>query len=117
MKLIGDDNAGTIQNSFWKHLNAEGVLREVRLNKDDNYDPRLRPWYQGARKAEEIFWTDTYIFYSTETRITVAEPYFNAFGDLIGVGVDIELDQLSVFLEDQQIGKEGLVFIFDKKEK
>ena len=118
-KLIGDDNADTIQNSFWKHLNAEGVLREVRLNKDDNYDPRLRPWYQGARKAEKIFWTDTYIFFTAQKPgITVAEPYFNAFGDLIGVvGVDIELDQLSVFLEDQQIGKEGLVFIFDKEGK
>ena len=27
------------------------------------------------------------------------------------------MDQLSVFLEDQQIGKEGLVFIFDKEGK
>ena len=81
-KLIGDDNADTIQNSFWKHLNAEGVLREVRLNKDDNYDPRLRPWYQGARKAEEIFWTDTYIFFTAQKPgITVAEPYFNAIGN------------------------------------
>ena len=119
LNIIGNQNADVIQNSFWKNLNAKGELIEVRLNKDDNYDPRLRPWYQGAQKAEKIFWTDTYIFFTAQKPgITVAEPYFNAFGDLIGVlGVDIELDQLSVFLEDQQVGKEGLVFIFDKKGK
>ncbi|MFZ8920771.1 MAG: cache domain-containing protein, partial [bacterium] len=119
LNIIGNQNADVIQNSFWKNLNASGELIEVRLNKDDNYDPRLRPWYQGAQKAEKIFWTDTYIFFTAQKPgITVAEPYFNAFGDLIGVvGVDIELDQLSVFLEDQQVGKEGLVFIFDKKGK
>ena len=119
LNIIGNQNADAIQNSFWKNLNAAGELIEVRLNKDDNYDPRFRPWYQGAQKAEKIFWTDTYIFFTAQKPgITVAEPYFNAFGDLIGVvGVDIELDQLSIFLEDQQVGKEGLVFIFDKKGK
>ncbi|MGA0405872.1 MAG: adenylate/guanylate cyclase domain-containing protein [bacterium] len=119
LNIIGNQNADVIQNSFWKNLNATGELIEVRLNKDDNYDPRLRPWYQGAQKAEKIFWTDTYIFFTAQKPgITVAEPYFNAFGDLIGVvGVDIELDQLSVFLEDQQVGKEGLIFIFDKEGK
>ena len=119
LNIIGNQNTDTIQNSFWKNLNAAGELIDVRINKDDNYDPRLRPWYQGAQKAEKIFWTDTYIFFTAQKPgITVAEPYFNAFGDLIGVlGVDIELDQLSVFLEDQQVGKEGLVFIFDKKGK
>ena len=119
LNIIGNQNADDIQNSFWKNQNATGELIEVRLNKDDNYDPRLRPWYQGAQKAEKIFWTDTYIFFTAQKPgITVAEPYFNAFGDLFGVvGVDIELDQLSVFLEDQQVGKEGLVFIFDKEGK
>lgn len=119
LNIIGNQNADAIQNSFWKNLNAAGELIDVRLNKDDNYDPRFRPWYQGAQKAEKIFWTDTYIFFTAQKPgITVAEPYFNAFGDLIGVvGVDIELDQLSIFLEDQQVGKEGLVFIFDKKGK
>ena len=119
LNIIGNQNTDTIQNSFWKNLNAAGELIDVRINKDDNYDPRLRPWYQGAQKAEKIFWTDTYIFFTAQKPgITVAEPYFNAFGDLFGVvGVDIELDQLSVFLEDQQVGKEGLVFIFDKKGK
>ena len=119
LNIIGDENAGAIVNSFWKNLNAAGELSEIRLNKDDNYDPRLRPWYQGAQKAEKIFWTNTYIFFTAQKPgITVAEPYFNAFGDLIGVvGVDIELDQLSVFLEDQQVGKGGLVFIFDKEGK
>ena len=31
------------------------------------------------------------------------------------VGVDIELDRLSVFLEDQKVGREGLVLIIDRE--
>ena len=117
--VIGDANAGVVQNSFWKNLNEAGALTEIRINKDDNYDPRLRPWYQGAQKAEKIFWTDTYIFFTAQKPgITTAKPFFNAFGDLIGVvGVDIELDQISVFLENQKVGKQGLVFIFDQEGK
>jgi C4-dicarboxylate-specific signal transduction histidine kinase len=65
----------------------------------------------------KIFWTDTYIFFTAQKPgITVAEPFFDEFGGLLGVvGVDIELDQLSVFLEDQQVGQQGLVFIFDQQ--
>ena len=117
LNIIGDQNTSAIQNSFWKHFDAAGELTEIKVNKDDNYDPRLRPWYQGAQKAQKIFWSDTYIFFTAKKPgITVAEPYFNASGKLIGVvGVDIELDRLSVFLEDQKVGREGLVLIIDRE--
>ena len=117
LNIIGDQNTSAIQNSFWKHFDAAGELTEIKVNKDDNYDPRLRPWYQGAQKAQKIFWSDTYIFFTAKKPgITVAEPYFNASGKLIGVvGVDIELDRLSVFLEDQKVGREGLVSIIDRE--
>ena len=117
LNIIGDQNTSAIQNSFWKHFDAAGELTEIRVNKGDNYDPRLRPWYQGAQKAQKIFWSDTYIFFTAKKPgITVAEPYFNASGKLIGVvGVDIELDRLSVFLEDQKVGREGLVLIIDRE--
>ena len=117
LNIIGDQNTSAIQNSFWKHFDAAGELTEIKVNKDDNYDPRLRPWYQGAQKAQKIFWSDTYIFFTAKKPgITVAEPYFNASGELIGVvGVDIELDRLSVFLEDQKVGREGLVLIIDRE--
>ncbi len=117
LNIIGDQNTSVIQNSFWKHFDAAGELTEIRVNKDDNYDPRLRPWYQGAQKAQKIFWSDTYIFFTAKKPgITVAEPYFNASAELIGVvGVDIELDRLSVFLEDQKVGRKGLVLIIDRK--
>ena len=90
LNIIGGQNTSVIQNSFWKHFDATGELTEIRVNKDDNYDPRLRPWYQGAQKAQQIFWSDTYIFFTAKKPgITVAEPYFNASGELIGVvGVD-----------------------------
>ena len=117
--IVGGENGLLENNSFWKHLDAAGSITELKINQEDQYDPRQRPWYKGAEDAKKIYWTDTYIFFTAQKPgITVAEPYFNASGDLIGVvGVDIELDKLSVFLEDQKVGKNGLVFIIDEEGK
>lgn len=44
---------------------------------DSKYDPRVRPWYIGAKKTGKIFWTDPYIFFENDRPgITVAVPVF-----------------------------------------
>lgn len=83
---------------------------------DDTYDPRKRPWYQKASSEERIVWTDPYIFYtSKKPGITIAGPFYDASGNLMGVvGVDIEIDQLSVFIGNLKIGKHGKAFMLNR---
>ena len=82
----------------------------------DEYDPRKRPWYQKAITENRIVWTDPYIFYTSQKPgITIAGPFYDASGKLRGVvGVDIEIDQLSVFIGNLKIGKHGRAFMLNR---
>ncbi len=108
----------------------EGGERQVRMvNRDaqfrwlssqsnikDGYDPRQRPWYRKAVAENAIVWTDPYIFYTSQKPgITIAGPFFDETGTLKGVvGVDIEIDQLSVFIGNLKIGKHGKAFMLNR---
>jgi two-component system cell cycle sensor histidine kinase/response regulator CckA len=85
-------------------------------NHTDPYDPRKRPWYQKAVAENGIVWTDPYIFYTSQKPgITIAGPFFDPSGNLMGVvGVDIEIDQLSVFIGNLKIGKHGKAFMINR---
>ncbi len=85
-------------------------------NDADPYDPRKRPWYQKAVAENGIVWTDPYIFYTSQKPgITIAGPFFDPSGNLMGVvGVDIEIDQLSVFIGNLTIGKHGKAFMLNR---
>jgi two-component system, cell cycle sensor histidine kinase and response regulator CckA len=85
-------------------------------NNADPYDPRKRPWYQKAVAENRIVWTDPYIFYTSQKPgITIAGPFFDPSGKLMGVvGVDIEIDQLSVFIGNLKIGKHGKAFMLNR---
>jgi len=82
----------------------------------DAYDPRSRPWYRGAIAADGIFWTDPYIFYTSQKPgITISGPTYNLEGQLGGiVGVDIEIDQLSTFVSKLRIGTNGRAFMLNQ---
>lgn len=81
------------------------------------YDPRVRPWYRGASRANDFHWTDVYLFASTQKPgITVSVPIFGDGGLLRGVcGIDIDLTAFSRFLQGIEIGKQGFAYIFDNK--
>ncbi len=81
----------------------------------DGYDPRARPWYEGANEARTLFWTDVYPFFTDRAAgITGSIPYVDAAGNLVAVvGADVKLESLSRFLGDLVIGKTGLAFIVD----
>ncbi|WP_319409839.1 PAS domain S-box protein [uncultured Desulfosarcina sp.] len=85
-------------------------------NNSDTYDPRNRPWYQKALTENRIVWTDPYIFYTSQKPgITIAGPFYDSSGKLMGVvGVDIEIDQLSIFIGNLKIGKHGKAFMLNR---
>jgi signal transduction histidine kinase len=81
------------------------------------YDPRVRPWYQGAIHSGDFHWADVYLFASTrKPGITVSTPVFDDNKVLRGVcGIDIDLSAFSRFLRGIDIGKQGVAYIFDNK--
>ncbi len=103
----------------WKYWDkALRVIRTETLT-TDTYDPRSRPWYQGAEAKRGLYWTDLFIYYTgRKPGIAVSYPVIDPQGRVVGViGYDIELVKLSTFLQSLKIGKHGLAFIInDKKE-
>ena len=101
-----------------KLINRDASFTPVseEICENDAYDPRKRPWYGKAITEKQIVWTDPYIFYSSQKPgITIAGPFYDTNGYLMGVvGVDIEIDQLSVFINNLKIGKNGKAFMLNR---
>jgi adenylate cyclase len=102
---------------IWKYRNASFNIVNTVKSSAIKYDPRLRPWYAGAKKSKSLYWTDVYIFFHDgKAGITAAYPAVSPNGKFFGVfGLDIHLDEISHFLENLKIGKNGVAFIFNEK--
>jgi adenylate cyclase len=103
----------------WVQRDVGATVREVLAavpDPSDRYDPRTRPWYQGAEQAGAPFWSDVYVFWSDRAPgLTLAVPH-SADGALVGVfGVDINLEQLSGYLAELQVSEHGLAFALDRR--
>ncbi|MGE3620574.1 MAG: HD domain-containing phosphohydrolase [Acidimicrobiia bacterium] len=94
----------------WRFL--DGARREVAVeDRAGEYDPRARPWYQGAAASGDVFLTAPYVFDSTgEPGVTLAR----ASADGSGVfGADLTLTALGHFLSGWNVSAHGAVFLFD----
>ena len=81
------------------------------------YDPRLRPWYVGAKQNRGRYWTDVYTWEDSVqgpmTGITVSTPVVRQ-GQVIGVAaIDLALHSLNTFLSSLRISPHGRAFIVD----
>ena len=105
--------------TIFKDKNRSGrIIARSSVEKVD-YDPRERPWYIGAKDKGERFWTDIYIFFTgKQPGITASYPVYDSNSHFLGsFGVDIQLSEVSNFLNVNRIGKEGIVFIVNDKNK
>lgn len=96
-------------------VDASLVTVEEELDVDDSYDPTQRPWYRPVVAAEESHWTEPYVFSSSELPgITFSVRVNDASGDLAAVvGVDIQLSDVSEFLEALSPGENGEALVVD----
>ena len=79
------------------------------------YDPRTRPWYKQAVAKKAAIWAEVYpSFSSSELLITRAKPVYRADGALEGVyATDVSLREMSEFLQELTITKNGVAFIVE----
>lgn len=95
-------------------LTEDGKKQPLEASKK-KYDPRERPWYILASKAEGIVWTAPYTWSNGDMGITCAVG-IRKEGQLRGVlTADFRLNSLSKFLETIKIGQSGRVFLMDRK--
>jgi len=110
LREVDPDRLGSRQH--WIHLNAEGgYLREEWVERDA-YDPRTRPWYQGALALADdqaIHWTDPYVFVlSKEPGITTAMRWTDRnSGESRIVAIDVRLFDLSGFTSKVKVSENG----------
>jgi class 3 adenylate cyclase len=113
-KIIERTNGPT--KVIWIHRDVAGKVIDEETSVDDSYDPRNRPWYKGAVNSQELFWTDFYIFFTSQTHgATISLPIMGKNDERLGVfGLDIELKEVSAFLETLKIGQNGEAIIIDE---
>lgn len=101
----------------WIRRDKSGNEYDVEVSADDSYDPRNRPWYVGAVKSRQVYWSDFYIFFTDQKYgLTVSMPIIARDDQLLGVlGLDIELESISAFLETLKIGQNGRAIIVDEE--
>ena len=77
------------------------------------FDPRVRPWYVGAKESGGTFWTDPYIDASSgKLIVTCAYPFRRADGALAGVaGIDVVIDDLNSEIINADAGRNGYAFV------
>jgi HAMP domain-containing protein len=86
------------------------------LIESNEYDPRIRPWYNAAKEAGKGTWSSIYPGASPPVpQITAVIPVYNETGDLHGVlAADLTLVQISNFLQELQANQPGQTFIIER---
>lgn len=83
----------------------------------EGYDPRVRPWYEPVKRKPKPQWSEIYVNYDEimEMTITSLIPIFDQDGVFKGVaGMDIKLNNIAEFLEQEPLKGNGLIYIVDK---
>ncbi|MGB3496445.1 MAG: ATP-binding protein [Elainellaceae cyanobacterium] len=104
-------------NGEMQHFSVDTLGdRDQLLNVTENYDPRIRAWYQEAKAAGKARWTEVYQLVPELTlAISANAPLYDSSGNLLGVlGTDLALSDISDFLGTLKIGQSGQVFLIER---
>lgn len=83
-----------------------------RTSGPDDFDPRKRPWYDGAFEPDAALLTAPYIFHLTDNvGYTVRMP-IGGMREGVVAG-DILIGEAETMLRQQGLGKSGVAFLFD----
>lgn len=87
-----------------------------RLLRRDQYDARMRPWYQLAIGHDGPVWSEVYNDFRTrEPIVTLAKAVYHQDRSLAGVlATDITLKSLTDFLHSLTLSRRGVAFVVDR---
>jgi len=98
------------RQSYWITWNAQRQIEKVEIRESD-YDPRQRPWFQGAMALSSdaaVHWTQPYIFFTTkEPGMTAAMRWRDADGSRYVIAHDVRLGEIAEFTTRLTLGSEG----------
>ncbi len=85
----------------------------------DNYDPRVRPWYEPVAKDKKSMWSSIYTNADERQEITLSSltPVFQN-GQFVGVCVsDVKIDTFNAFLSKMKQQTDADIYIFDSEQR
>ena len=88
-----------------------GAVIERWTDAEDRYDPRERAWYRLSQASDTIVWTDPYVFFSSGLP-GISAAARSAEG--LVLGADVELQELSAFIESIPHAESGTALILDE---
>jgi sigma-B regulation protein RsbU (phosphoserine phosphatase) len=98
------------------------ILVETSINSSDtitftqDYEPRKRPWYVEAEKANKTIFTDFYTSMQGYPAVSCATPYYDSEGNLAGVAaVDANIESLYELITEDRIGDTTINFTLNNK--
>lgn len=108
-----DDNGERTVDITW----TDSLLNETSAERDDadEYDPRIRPWFEALTGGEDVSWSDPYVFFtSQEPGITHSVAIRGSSGELEAVvGLDVRLVDLNEFLDARKPSVNGRAVVID----
>ncbi len=114
--VLWEVTAETAPKRFTYRLSDAGERREALASQ--NYDPRVRPWYQAVVENRHASWSPIYEFASRDypaLGITLAAPVYGTHGKLQGVlALDLTLEQISGYLRTLNLSANGEAFIIER---
>ena len=108
------DLSSTEPASLWTKRDSDGQVVSTESRSYDGFDVTKRPWFIGASESRKSYWSDVYIFHtSQQPGITSSFPIIRN-NEVVGVfGLDILLTELSEFVSAQNIGANGKTFLIN----
>jgi len=90
----------------------------ARYEREDQFDPRQRPWFTNVTARPESYWTDVYHFSSSGSLgVTGSFPVLRDGQVIAVVGLDITLDGLSQFITEQELSRKGALLLLNGQDE
>ncbi|WP_199247103.1 cache domain-containing protein [[Phormidium] sp. ETS-05] len=98
---------------------AQDVLNQTSIkDMTDNFYAPERPWYRQAIASNQDTWTAVYVFHTSKKPGITSSITLKNGSDVLGVvAVDVELGQISLYLQSFQVAKTGAVFIINSQKE
>lgn len=109
----------TAQRQVISYEVSDGAMKTIGTQEttDKFYAPE-RPWYQQALASAKDNWTEVYVFHSSQKPGITSSIALKNGADVLGVvAVDVELGQISLYLQSFQVAKTGAVFIINSQKE